>query len=580
MQSAQLGRRRRVMPAVVSSAALALALVGAGGASAQDALPGPSATVAPHTSTVKTPVKELRQRLITAAKATATPATATAKPGAATPFIIGGSATTIGAAPWMVQLGYSDPATGDGYFCGGALVAPDKVLTAAHCVAGLDWEHNGAVLAGATDVEDDSTGTVAGVVRQWNHPHFSPDTLQNDVAVLTLDRPLTQSWLRLAASGDSSLYTPGTTGTVYGWGLTSGADGSDLSSTLKKATLPLVSDATCDSAMGSVLGEDDFVAGSMVCAGTPATGGDAGTTTTCNGDSGGPLVVGGKVAGIVSWGVQGCTAQGSYPVFTKVSSYAWAAQPRVDDSDLSGDGKADLMGRTPSGGLFEMDSKGTSLAQRAFAGSGWQSASWIVEADLDHDGVQDLISREADGALYWEHPDYSTGEFVQTKITTVWGGYKSYAIPGDFTGDGKADLIAVDSNGDTYLYPGRANGEFSAKVKVVSGSWKGVKVFGGGDLSGDGKADLLVRDSSNTLWLYRSTGVAAKPFAARVKAGTGWSFTAVVSDGDVTGDGVGDVFARASNGTLYLYPGTDKAATPFGARISLGTGFNQYNLLF
>ena len=67
----------------------------------------------------------------------------------------------------------------------------------------------------------------------------------------------------------------------------------------------------------------------------PATGTDEGTTSPCNGDSGGPLVAGGKIVGIVSWGVAGCTARGAYPVFTKVSSYTWAAQPRVDDSDLS-----------------------------------------------------------------------------------------------------------------------------------------------------------------------------------------------------------------------------------------------------
>ncbi|MFF1355738.1 hypothetical protein [Streptomyces sp. NPDC058297] len=54
-----------------------------------------------------------------------------------------------------------------------------------------------------------------------------------------------------------------------------------------------------------------------------------------------------------------------------------------------------------------------------------------------------------------------------------------------------------------------------------------------------------------------------------------------MTNGDVTGDGIADVMARDSGGTLWLYPGTNKAsADVFGARKRLGTGFNQYNLMF
>lgn len=167
------------------------------------------------------------------------------------------------------------------------------------------------------------------------------------------------------------------------------------------------------------------------------------------------------------------------------------------------------------------------------------------------------------------------------QITSVWGGYKSYAIPGDMTGDSRPDLVAVDADGSTYLYPGKGNGEFYGKVKVVDKAWKGVKIFGRGDLTGDGKADLLVRNSSGVLYLYRGTQVEHTPFAARIQARTGWNFTSYVTSGDVTGDGIADVMARDSGGTLWLYPGTDKASSDvFGARKSLGTGFNQYNLMF
>ncbi|MFL1901530.1 trypsin-like serine protease [Streptomyces tauricus] len=582
-----LRSRWRRTGTALPAAALALALSCAGVLAAQPATAADGPAGGLPDASLAQPAKpaagawELRDRIVDAAKATGeTPDDASP---AKSPFIIGGGETTIAGAPWMVQLGYYEPTTGDGYFCGGTLVAPNKVLTAAHCVAGLDWVGNGAVLAGTTDLDDYTNGTPAGVFRQWTHPRYNADTTQNDIAVLTLDRPLVGvPTLRLAASDDSALYKTGTTGTVYGWGLTSGADDATLSTKLKKANLPLVADATCKSAMASVLDGDYFVAGSMACAGTPASGADEGTNSPCNGDSGGPLVVGGKIAGIVSWGVAGCTAKGAYPVFTKVSSYTWAAQPRIDDADLSYDGRADLLARTPSGGLFQQNSTGTSLAQRAYQGANWQNASWGLQADLDRDFYQDLIIRDkTDGKLYRSYMDHSVGDWTWMQISSVWGGYKSYAIPGDMTGDARPDLVAVDADGSVYLYPGRGNGQFYGKVKVVSGAWKNVKVFGHGDLSGDGKADLLVRSTDGTLWLYRGTGKEKTPWSARIKARTGWNFTSYVSSGDVTGDGIADVMTRDSAGKLWLYRGTNKASTDlFATRTSLGTGFNQYNLLF
>ncbi|MER5492287.1 trypsin-like serine protease [Streptomyces sp. NPDC002454] len=592
-----------------ATAALSLALVAGG-----SALPAAAATPAPDRSGLppapgtaaaapRADGAELRERLADAVRATdsrgSRPVGAPAKAGAAgsageaarngtdariRPFIVGGSATTIGSAPWMVQLWYYDENAGKGSFCGGSLVAPNKVLTAAHCVQGLDWRRWGLAQAGATNLGDQAAGTIARVHRVWKHPKYDHSKLRNDVAVLTLDRTFKQKPLPLAQTGDSALYARGTVGTAYGWGLTSGRTNAQLAPKLRKVSLPMVADGTCDSAMRRVIGRDYFVAGEMLCAGKPATGRDTGTNSPCHGDSGGPLVVRGKIVGIVSWGVERCIAKGAYPVFTKVRTYVADASARIDDSDLSYDGRADLLVRTPGGTLYSQTSRGRSLAGRTGAQTGWGVASWGLQADLDREGTTDILIRnKQDGKLYRDYQKLSGNRWVwaRSAITSVGGGSKSYAVPGDLTGDGWPDLAALDSAGSVYLYPGKGNGQFGTKKKVVNQAWKGGKLFGRGDFTKDGKTDLLVRDRANTVWLYRGTGKASAPFAAKVKVRSNWSFTALVGNGDMTGDGIADVLARDSGGKLWLYPGTGKASSSiFGTRTSLGSGFNQYDLLF
>ncbi len=77
------------------------------------------------------------------------------------------------------------------------------------------------------------------------------------------------------------------------------------------------------------------------------------------------------------------------------------------------DGKADLLERTPSGGLFRAGQQGHLARRRAYQGSGWQNASWVLQADLDRDFYQDLIMRDkGDGKLfrsYLNHTSSTTG---------------------------------------------------------------------------------------------------------------------------------------------------------------------------
>ena len=236
------------------------------------------------------------------ATAVTVPAAATEPP---TTRVVGGTPTTTDAYPFVMQV-----STGVVPRCGGALVTPTKVVTAAHCLVGLSPGQ--LVVVGGRDERQGTSGTEREVGDFWIHPAYDSDTNVADVAVITLTEEMPYEPVPFVAPTDTGLYAPGTLTRLLGWGRT--AENGPFASQLMTAEVPVVSDADCEAAY------EDFVvrydATSMVCAGLPEGGVD-----TCQGDSGGPLIIDGVLAGVVSWG-EGCARPDAPGVYARLTTYS------------------------------------------------------------------------------------------------------------------------------------------------------------------------------------------------------------------------------------------------------------------
>ena len=200
--------------------------------------------------------------------------------------IVGGQASPESSNAFMASLQDSSGFA----FCGGSVVAPTWVLTAAHCVPDGDASDL-FVVTGRPDLSDTSVGQRLAVLEVFVHPDYANNT--HDAALLLLDAPTTSPAIALASADDESLETAGTAVKVAGWGDILPTLGLFSSSQLREVDLEVVSDAECGQT------NFGFDAATGVCAA-------ALLKDSCQGDSGGPLFAnrGGTQiqVGVVSYG--------------------------------------------------------------------------------------------------------------------------------------------------------------------------------------------------------------------------------------------------------------------------------------
>jgi len=278
--------------------------------------------------------------------------------------IVGGTKASDGVYPWMAAVAKT---TGgslfDRQFCGGSLIAPDWILTAAHCMEG-ETPEGLQILVNFTDLNDSSGAVIRGVKGIYIHPSFRDvgGDLYNDVALILLDAPI-DTVTPISVATSPVAVTAGAAVRTIGWGDTKSSP--RFPTELQQVDLSIASIGSARQAYGVSNLDNRHLA-------AIANGKD-----TCGGDSGGPLfdedgANGGLsplLVGITSYGL-GCAVRDVPGIYANVGNYypwinAFLAQPTDVDAVVSMTGKGVPIN---NGSLSSSTRNGTNFGRRVRAG--------------------------------------------------------------------------------------------------------------------------------------------------------------------------------------------------------------------
>ncbi|XP_042315230.1 transmembrane protease serine 2 isoform X2 [Sceloporus undulatus] len=227
--------------------------------------------------------------------------------------IVGGTSASLGDWPWQVSLQVYGT-----HLCGGSIITPEWIVTAAHCVDGTySAPHYWNVFAGILRQPEMIYSKGHRVEKVIPHPNYDSSSKTNDIALMKLQSPLIfDEFIRpVCLPNPGMMFQPGQQCWISGWGAL--RQGGNTSKVLNAAVVPLIDPDICNDKYiynGHILP-------TMICAGYLK-----GKVDSCQGDSGGPLVTYRKslwwLVGDTSWGT-GCATQyrpgvyGNVTVFTE-----------------------------------------------------------------------------------------------------------------------------------------------------------------------------------------------------------------------------------------------------------------------
>ncbi|MFI6421336.1 FG-GAP repeat domain-containing protein [Streptomyces sp. NPDC050842] len=194
--------------------------------------------------------------------------------------------------------------------------------------------------------------------------------------------------------------------------------------------------------------------------------------------------------------------------------------------DVAGTRIADVVARDRSGVLWLYQGAGAwgrgAFLGRVRVGGGWQAYDRLAGgSDVTGDGRSDLLATDKSGVL-WVYPGTGNAKApfsARKRVGGGWGTYNHVTAVGNIGGAKAGDLVARDRAGVLWLYLGKGDGSFAERVRI-GGGWSGYgHLVGIGDANRDGRPDLLASRGGGETTFYAGTGDWRSPF----KTGPGGS---------------------------------------------------------
>ncbi|MFF4833023.1 FG-GAP-like repeat-containing protein [Streptomyces sp. NPDC001315] len=199
-----------------------------------------------------------------------------------------------------------------------------------------------------------------------------------------------------------------------------------------------------------------------------------------------------------------------------------------------------------------------------------------VPGDLTGDGRPDLVAVDSAGKLR-RYDGLGTGSITSGYTVIGNGGWLTASVThrGDFTGDGYEDVVARVGS-ELRVYPNNGDGTIGSPTVIGTGLPTDTRLVGVGDATGDGRPDL-VATYDDKLWLYAGDTRGRPGVQAPVEIGSrGYDAMTLTAPGDADDDGRPDLLARdTGTGQLWLYRGQSNGG--FDARTEYGHGYGTVN---
>jgi uncharacterized protein YkwD len=207
--------------------------------------------------------------------------------------------------------------------------------------------------------------------------------------------------------------------------------------------------------------------------------------------------------------------------------------------------------------LYELGSSNrlTGLGRIA---SGWSGVRFYAPGDWDKDGWNDLIGIDGKGDM-WLYGRTSSDTFkARVKIGRSWGSFRAVVPVGDVTSDGNPDLLAVAKTGVMCFYAGNGRGGWLNPHGTKNGTgWQSVSLLPAGDVTGDGRADIVGITSNGDLYSFRGLGTGQ--FTGKTKVGWGWRGVSATGGASLDGDLNADLIGVDRSGAVSFYRGNGRA---------------------